>query len=184
MLPKIGNSFLTAVVDRLGSLADQYQVVVVVGGGSPVDELRQQCQAGQLANDIAHERALDIMDFHARLYAKSIAGAVLLSSWKKLDDEPASVVFLEVSADIRRDADVPVGWDVTSDSIAAFIAIKLRADRLILFKSVGTSGSFDPEVACQRGWIDRHFPKLVFPLVETGCQSEWFNARQASDRDG
>jgi hypothetical protein len=50
---------------------------------------------------------------------------------------------------------------VTSDSIAARAAVVFGAGRLVLLKSVDVPPGTPWEYAVGRGWVDRHFPKVV-----------------------
>jgi dihydroneopterin aldolase len=57
-------------------------------------------------------------------------------------------------------ADIPASWDVTSDSLAAWLAGRLGARRLVLMKQVDSNG--DPaESLAARGVVDRAFPKFL-----------------------
>jgi hypothetical protein len=74
-----------------------------------------------------------------------------------------------------RSADpLPHGWHVTSDSIAAWVAARLGARRLVLLKSVegvpGPSGDALAEAplrsAVLAGIVDGHFEHAVEPGLE------------------
>jgi aspartokinase-like uncharacterized kinase len=160
------------------------QTIVIIGGGEPVDQLRQQYQTGSISDEQAHWQAIDIIDQHAARYSNSVDGATLLSCLAELDHAQARVLFLQVGPDLRASSGthLPIGWDVTSDSIAAWIAWQIRAQCLVLAKSVGNHGEFDPRAACEKGWIDRHFPIIAERLDEIGCSLDWFNARAEVDR--
>jgi aspartokinase-like uncharacterized kinase len=120
-------------------------VVVVPGGGPFADAVREFDRQHGLSPTAAHWMALLAMDQYAFVLADRMPGAVLL-------DDPGSVP--EVLAQGRaavfapsrwmRSADVlPHSWEVTSDSIAAFIAGALGATRLVLLKPVA-EGEVDP----------------------------------------
>ena len=53
---------------------------------------------------------------------------------------------------------LPEGWEVTSDSIAARIADRLGADRLILLKSANLRAGLSRTEAAAAGLVDPHFP--------------------------
>ena len=57
-------------------------------------------------------------------------------------------------------APLPHTWDVTSDSIAAALAIELEADELVLLKSTPTP-STDVDELSALGYVDRYFLKLA-----------------------
>ena len=60
---------------------------------------------------------------------------------------------------------------MTSDSIAARIAVLLGARRLILLKSVGPSADIDRGEAARLGLVDAMFPQIASELevVELVC---------------
>jgi aspartokinase-like uncharacterized kinase len=113
-----------------------HRIVVVPGGGPFADAVREFDRLVGLSPDAAHWMAILAMDQYAHVVASRIPGALLV-------DEPgaisgaAALGRAAVLAPSRwmRSADVlPHSWEVTSDSIAAFIAGALDAGRLILVK--------------------------------------------------
>ncbi|HYF39467.1 MAG TPA: hypothetical protein VD930_07275 [Gemmatimonadales bacterium] len=120
-------------------------IVVVPGGGPFADAVRVFDRDTGLSPSAAHWMALLAMDQYAFALADRMPGSILV-------DDPGSV--LEVLAQNKpavlapsrwmRSADVlPHSWEVTSDSIAAFIAGALGASRLVLIKPV-PDGGVDP----------------------------------------
>ena len=131
---------LARVCQAVGSAARAHRIVVVPGGGPFADAVRDFDRSHGLSSDTAHWMALLAMDQYGHVLADRIPGALLL-------DEPGAVVEkvaegrVVVLAPFRwmRSSDVlPRSWDVTSDSVAAFVAGALDAARLILIKP-GTS---------------------------------------------
>ena len=69
---------------------------------------------------------------------------------------------------------LPHGWHVTSDSIAAWVAARLSARRLVLLKSLdgvpGTSGDIVAEAPLRSpalaGIVDEYFERAVEPGLE------------------
>ena len=113
-------------------------IVVVPGGGPFADTVREFDRERGLSSSAAHWMALLAMDQYAFALADRMPGAVLLDDCGSVLDVLAQGK-LAVLAPSRwmRAADVlPHSWDVTSDSIAAFIAGALGATRLILIKPV------------------------------------------------
>jgi aspartokinase-like uncharacterized kinase len=120
------------------------RILVVPGGGPFAGVVRDFDRAETLAPGSAHWMAILAMDQYAHVLTERIPGATLI-------DEPGAVLQtmrpgrVAVLAPFRwmRSADVlPHTWEVTSDSIAAFVAGALDADRLILIKPA--SGLKDP----------------------------------------
>ncbi len=69
---------------------------------------------------------------------------------------------------------LPHGWDVTSDSIAAWVAGQLGARCLVLLKAMDdvtdergdARTEIDPEALVAAGIVDEHFPRALDPEIE------------------
>jgi aspartokinase-like uncharacterized kinase len=142
---------LTAVGEAVSAAGRRHRILVVPGGGPFADEVRAFDRAIPLSPDAAHWMAILAMDQYAHVLVERIDGATLL-------EEPGALgatlgpVGVAVLAPYRwmRAADVlPHAWEATSDSVAAFVAGALDADRLILVKPADgkvaelTDGCFD-----------------------------------------
>ena len=139
---------LARVCAAIAGAARQHRVLVVPGGGPFANTVRK-LQAGlSVSEDAAHWMAILAMDQYACVLAEKITGCILL-------EEPGEVSEIRkgrpgVLAPSRwmRSADVlPHTWDVTSDSIAAFVAGALDAAQLILVKPARTGEALDPYFA-------------------------------------
>jgi aspartokinase-like uncharacterized kinase len=111
----------------------------VPGGGPFADAVREFDRREPLAPDTSHWMAILAMDQYAQVLAERIPGSVLVSEAGAIGKAVASAG-IAVLAPYRwlRAADVlPHGWDVTSDSVAAFVAGALDASRLVLIKPPG-----------------------------------------------
>lgn len=133
---------------------------IVVGGGGLVDGLRAIDAAHPLPAALAHRLAIDAMGLTARLVADATGFS--------LTAEPAAgaaVVVLDAPSWLAvgtRLADLPVGWHVTSDSIAAAVAAAYGA-ALWLAKSEPPPAG-DLECLARAGWVDDYFPLAAAPL--------------------
>jgi hypothetical protein len=58
---------------------------------------------------------------------------------------------------------LPHIWDVTSDSLAARVAVVFGAEELVLLKSVSWEGD-DWQAAASAGVVDRYFPEALRPV--------------------
>jgi 5-(aminomethyl)-3-furanmethanol phosphate kinase len=117
------------------------RVVVVPGGGPFVDAVRAAQPRMGFDDVAAHHLAMLGMEqfgralasFDPRLaLADSIAGVR-----RALADEKVAVWLPARMA--MKAADIPASWQVTSDSLAAWLAGRLGAARLLLLKQVGLS---------------------------------------------
>jgi aspartokinase-like uncharacterized kinase len=160
---KIGGSLLRRPdwPDAIATLlADQPSPLIVVGGGPVVDGLRSIDAASQRPASLMHQLAIDAMTLTARIVADSL-GLPLVG------DSAAPLGVLEAAAWLETAAEkLPVGWHVTSDSIAAVVAARTGRS-LLLAKSVPPP---HPEGDLGRlansGWIDAWFPRAASGLTE------------------
>jgi aspartokinase-like uncharacterized kinase len=131
-------------------------IVVVPGGGPFADAVRDFDRNRGLSPTAAHWMAILAMDQYAFALADRMPRAVIL-------EDPGSVpevlgegkVAVLAPARWMRSADVlPHSWDVTSDSVAAFVAGALGASRLVLIKPI-SEGTVDP---CFSRTLPAHLP--------------------------
>jgi aspartokinase-like uncharacterized kinase len=158
LVVKLGGSLLAmpdwpAAVAAL--LADSTRPLVVVGGGGLVDGLRAIDAASPRPAALMHLLAIEAMSLTARLVAETF-GLPLVTSLEPGGGILDAAAWLEASG---AGDELPAGWDVTSDSIAATAAS--RSGRgLLLVKRVppppGAGGNLESLAAS--GWVDEHFP--------------------------
>lgn len=127
---------LDRVCRAVGASGRDHRILVVPGGGPFADTVREFDRTMGLSTDAAHWMAILAMDQYAHVLAERIAGAGLIEEPGALAQAlPSSGVAVLAPFRWMRSADVlPHTWDVTSDSIAAFVAGALDAARLILIK--------------------------------------------------
>ena len=111
--------------------------MVVPGGGPFADSVRRFAEAAPLSDDAAHWMAMLGMDQYAHVLAERIpaplveeAGAIAVAVGQ------AGVAVLAPYRWMRAADVLPHSWDATSDSVAAFVAGALDAERLVLVKPV------------------------------------------------
>lgn len=182
-------------------------LVVVPGGGSFADEVRRADRRYGLGDSAAHWMAILAMDQYGHLLARLAPGTRVAASRREL--APGRLNVLLPSAWLRRADPLPHSWDVTSDSIAAWVARELGAPRLMLVKHqdgfIGpTSGpgripshARRTALAMFRGVVDPHFgraldpatrcwlargqlPRRIARLIETAPTSPYGAARKRS----
>jgi 5-(aminomethyl)-3-furanmethanol phosphate kinase len=149
LVVKVGGSLLKSpadldrVLSAFGSASRDRRLLIVPGGGPFADAVRAADERLHLSDDAAHWMAILAMDQYAHVLAERMNGSMLVDDLKAVDAALAAGR-IPVLAPYRwlRDADpLPHSWDVTSDSIAAWIAGAVGARELLLIKPPGTVGS-------------------------------------------
>lgn len=168
---KLGGSLLllpdwpTHVAELVRERAAERPVLLVVGGGAIVDGLRTIDAAARQDARLIHHLAIELMGTTARLVADAIAVPLVMEPAR------ASAAVLDTPRWLAcegRLAQLPVGWEVTSDSIAAHVAAVVKAD-LLLAKRVPPPDSTHAErleSLVQSGWIDGGFPLAAAGLTQ------------------
>jgi aspartokinase-like uncharacterized kinase len=114
----IGDDALPGLCAALGELGRRHALLVVPGGACFADAVRDADRRFGLSAEAAHRMAILGMEQFGWLLSELIpATPVLLPAGLPLDELPAS-------------------WQVTSDSIAAWVADRVGAERLVLLKAV------------------------------------------------
>jgi aspartokinase-like uncharacterized kinase len=137
---------------------------VVVPGGGPLAEAVRSVQAALGFSDaLAHRLALDAMgrmaailsDLEPRLVPARDPGAVaaLLAAGQVPVWDPVAL----------RDGhpDIPETWDVTSDSLALWLAAAIGAPRCCLVKSADRPAGTDWADLARSGLVDAAFPAFA-----------------------
>jgi aspartokinase-like uncharacterized kinase len=174
---KLGGSLAGSEILRLwlSGLAERAggRVVIVPGGGLFADAVRKAQLQSHFSDWHAHRMALLAMDQY---------GWMLLGLENKLGPARSLVEIHGALAEGRvpvwlpsnmlaARTDVPATWDITSDSLAAWLAGQLAAEHLVLVKSVAPGvGSIPVEDVVQRGIVDHGFEEF---LAECGCIGWW-----------
>ena len=150
--PELLASTLAAIVEA----SMHAPVAIVPGGGTFADAVRDTDHRLHLAEDTAHWMAVLAMDQYAHLLAGMRTELTLVASERDVELAIASGR-IPVVAPYRwlRDADpLPHTWNVTSDSISAWIASALGAKHLVLVKPPGAAGE---------DALDSYFARAVAP---------------------
>jgi probable H4MPT-linked C1 transfer pathway protein len=131
--------YLDRVLAAVGAAAREHRLLVVPGGGPFADTVRRLDQRFSMADDAAHWMAILGMDQYAFLIASRLEGAVITQSANEiaLALNRGEIPVLAPSHWVRTADPLPHVWDVTSDSIAAWVAGCAGATQLVLIKPPG-----------------------------------------------
>jgi 5-(aminomethyl)-3-furanmethanol phosphate kinase len=170
---KLGGSHATGphLKDWLTAIATEAGSIVIVSGGGPFADTVRAAQAGIGFDDrAAHAMALMAMaQFGSALVSLNPALQLAASRsaiWRALRDRKVPVWSPEAMA---RAAALPETWDLTSDSLAAWLAGALGAGRLLLVKHGRFEGAaVDTHDLAARGVVDPLFPRY---MKESGARA-------------
>lgn len=164
---KLGGStaFKTEIQGWIAALAGASLPLVVVPGGGPfADQVRNAQKRMGLSDKAAHAMAILAMDQFGYAVADRHARFVPTSSLVEVAaaiGEGKIPVWLP-SPIIIAAPDIPQSWDVTSDSLAAWLAGKLGADKLLLIKQTRDfSGRDSLTDLTSRGILDACFSSML-----------------------
>jgi aspartokinase-like uncharacterized kinase len=141
---KIGGSLsyheagLADVCREISRLCERHSLLIVPGGAEFANQVRNAYKRYNLGETETHYMALLAMDQYGYVLSKliddSLAIADLHSACRRAESGRAAV-FLPSAMVIREDP-LPHSWRVTSDTIAAWVALKSSCRRVILLKDV------------------------------------------------
>lgn len=168
---KVGGSLfdlpdLTARLSGLLNGLENTQPLFICGGGATANLVRNWDQTFHLGDTAAHWLAIEALMLNDRLLSQLLPDTKIVTSqaeattaWKE-----ARVPILSSYPYLKQTSspqipDLPASWDVTSDSIAAWVALTWPAEELLLLKSV--------DLPCERttlselteaGFVDPYLP--------------------------
>jgi aspartokinase-like uncharacterized kinase len=159
---KIGGSLETAktLLHCLNRIEQHYQhqrVVIVVGGGIFAEQVRITQQHWQFNDECAHAMAILAMQQMAYLVKGLKANVELAHSVHAITKSSSNSIVWSPNLDELNNAGIPATWDITSDSLAAWLANTLLADELILIKSAEINAQLSLPQLAEQGIIDKAF---------------------------
>ena len=140
---KVGGSLsrgsgLAALCSEISRLGETHPLLVVPGGGDFAEQVREADRRFHLNSTAAHRMALLGMDQYGYLLNQLIDGSRLcadLASSCESADSGSAAILLPSALVIQKDP-LPHSWQVTSDTIAAWVCQCVGCNRLILLKDV------------------------------------------------
>lgn len=140
------------------------RVIVVPGGGPFADLVRDAQRHWGFDDEAAHRMALYAMQQNALLLAALCPALMPVESeadMRSVLSRGKAALWLPLAMTLGNHA-LDANWSVTSDSIAAWLAGHLNAERLILVKSCRSPGMpFDADTLSATGIVDQAFPRFA-----------------------
>lgn len=127
----------------IDTAAASHRLLVVPGGGPFAEAVRRVDRRLGLPDDTAHWMAVTAMDQFAELLASRLARGEVVTVPRDIGAVlgGGGVPVLAPGRWLRRTDPLPHSWDVTGDSIAAWVAGRVGASRLVLIKAPGLKSS-------------------------------------------
>jgi 5-(aminomethyl)-3-furanmethanol phosphate kinase len=180
---KLGGSLLASgkLKDCLDKIESDYQgraAVLVPGGGMFAEQVRVAQHEWQFDDVIAHRMAILSMQQMALLFnAFKPQFTIVNTKVARLHNEKEFPCISIWSPDrVQLDtAGIPSSWDITSDSLAAWLAGRLEADELIVIKSVNIKDGYTVKELVEQRIVDAGFYHYI---QQTSCKLTVINAEK------
>jgi aspartokinase-like uncharacterized kinase len=188
---KVGGSLafypekLKALCIKLSEISKKHKIIVVPGGGEFADVVRCMDQVFSLSCNASHRMAILGMDQYGLLLSDLMPNSAAVKKLEEIKcflDSDGLPVFLPSTLLLSEDP-LENSWDVTSDSIAVYIASRLQAAKVLLITDVDGIYKSDPKTHSEaklienvsatdllamneRTSVDKALPKLLlqFPI--------------------
>lgn len=131
---KIGGSLFPNYAIDLAKKLKSTNSCIILGGGEFANLIRKYNDEQHFSEEINHWTAIDCMDIIAKLVNDKVESAKLAYSIEEINqisNEGFTPIFI-VSEFLKKEDPFECSWDVTSDSIAAYVAHLLNANLLIV----------------------------------------------------
>jgi 5-(aminomethyl)-3-furanmethanol phosphate kinase len=149
---KVGGSLaekpasLASLCQELSGLAKAYRIAVVPGGGEFADVVRKFDRTYKLSSAVAHKMAILAMDQYGFFLSNITPESHVSYSLKEISNSSEGMLPIFLPSKLMfHDDSLEHSWDVTSDTIAAYIAGLLHAEKLVLVTDVDGIFSEDPK---------------------------------------
>lgn len=144
------------------------KIIIVPGGGVFANAVRDAQKISKISDACAHKLAVLAMDQFGLMLANMNPALATARTECEIDEriwQHRGIVWLP-SHMVLADDTIPQSWDVTSDSIAAWLAQKLEAKHLILIKSDKPIDSkLELKTITASGLVDKEFGDFALDKV-------------------
>jgi len=176
---KVGGSVLLDHIDSVKSLfhtvseqGRHLRLIVVPGGGSLANEVRRMDKEYNLTDSTAHFMAILAIDQNAYMINQFLEGSRVVfdpSDARRTTKGHQVAILAPFRLMLNRDP-LPHSWNVTSDSIAAYIAKTVKAEKLILLKDVDGVYTEDPKKTKDANLIEKvTASELIDTMTKPTC---------------
>ena len=131
---KIGGSLFPDYAIELAKKLNNTNSLIILGGGEFANLIRKYDSTQNFSSDVTHFTAIDCMDIIAKLVNDKVDSTKLafsIDEINEISDEGFTPIFV-VSDFLKKEDPFECSWDVTSDSIAAYVAHIFNANLFIV----------------------------------------------------
>lgn len=130
-----GDDALRALCNTLGELGGRHPLLVVPGGAGFADAVREADRRFGLRAATSHRMAVLGMEQFGWLLSELIPRAARFADLARAHELTGGQTAVLLPSGLPLDA-LPASWQVTSDSLAAWVADRVGAGRLVLVKEI------------------------------------------------
>jgi len=161
---KLGGSLsrTDSLINCLKAVQQNYQgraAVIVPGGGAFADQVRLAQQHWHFDDSTAHNMALLAMQQMALMFKGLKPDFAIAYSVGAIQEQLSRQKTVIWSPDISElaNAGIEASWDITSDSLAAWLANTLSATELVLIKSTVIDDNLSLDQLAEQDIVDKAF---------------------------
>ncbi len=131
---KIGGSLFPDYAIELAKQLNNTNSLIILGGGEFANLIRKYDSTQNFSSEVTHFTAIDCMDIIAKLVNDKVDSTKLafsIDEINEISDDGFTPIFV-VSDFLKNEDPFECSWDVTSDSIAAYVAHIFNANLFIV----------------------------------------------------
>jgi len=131
---KIGGSLFPDYAIELAKQLNNTNSLIILGGGEFANLIRKYDSTQNFSSEVTHFTAIDCMDIIAKLVNDKVDStkmAFSIDEINEISDDGFTPIFV-VSDFLKKEDPFECSWDVTSDSIAAYVAHIFNANLFIV----------------------------------------------------
>jgi len=135
---------LTTTVAQLTQLYEDQiikKIILIPGGGTNVNLIRELYNEFQINDELAHWMAIYSMDYNGIVLNKKFPHLNLFDDLDQLKKEDSIFSIFLPYKYLKNNDELPYSWNVTSDSITLYVTYKLGLTECFLIKDI--DGIFD-----------------------------------------
>ena len=160
---KIGGSLAEETIqfrklcNKINELSKKHEILIVPGGGKFADSVREFDRKFSLSNEIAHQMAILAMDQFGMLLSDLIPESYVsysLETATKTASSQTTSILLPSHLMFKAES-LEKSWNVTSDTIAAYVAKEVKAEKLIIATDVDGVFTSNPKKDANAKFIQK-----------------------------